>query len=222
MSLKPIIAPLAFIAALASCTQILDNQGNGASPAGPGALAGPPPGDSVNSSGDVIYNMGNTQVTVGGSSPGVLNLVTGGKPHNTANYSITFSGVKLTITEPPVLAIDAFDTANRLACGLEIAGGEFRLVSGAGTTDIGTYSGLADQHNVIMRLDLEGARCFVVINQVAQGTDGPPTQPTIEANAPFVDADFGDLDRMRIRWEDTAGASPTSYFLGRMRISKSN
>ncbi|WP_299739719.1 hypothetical protein [uncultured Roseobacter sp.] len=220
-SLKISLACLSTLAVL-GCTEVLDSQANGAAPSGPGPLAGPPAGDSASSSGNVIYNSGNTQLLADGSSSGVLNLVTGGKPHNTDSYSISFSGVKLTITEEPVLAIDALDTSGQLACGLEIAGGEFRLVSGAGTSMIGTYSGNADQHNVVMRLDLDGNRCFVVITQVAQGTSGPQIQAPIEANGPIFASSFGDLDRLRVAWEDTAGAGATSYFLGRTVISKQN
>lgn len=208
--------------ATAGCSEVLDTHSSGVGPNGPGALPGAPSGDSITATGNVLFNDGGQQLSANGTGTTGVTLITGGKPHNTTEYLINFRGVKLTITDTPVLAVDTFDTEDRQACGLEIAGGEFRLVSGNGTAVIGTYSGQADIHTVLMRLNRTAARCYVGITQVAQGTDGPLTQPEIAANAPFVSANFGDLDRMRVRWESTASSDATSYFLGRTVISKRN
>ena len=210
---------LAAAIAVSGCSEILDTHANGDGPAGPGVLAGPPDGDSISSSGGVIFNGGNIQLTSNDPLSGQINLRPGGQPHDTSDYYVNFSGVALSIADEPLLTIDALDTAGALACGLEISGGAFRLVSGQGTTEIGTYSGQADQHNIQWRLSRNAARCYVQIDQVAQGTNGPATQPTISANAPFATAGFADLDRVRIGWEDAAGTA-TSYFLGRVVISK--
>lgn len=208
--------------AVSGCSEIVDSHSGGSSPAGPGPIAGPPNGDSLTSSGNIVFNGGNIQLVAAepGQQQTGVSFQTAGQPHNTSEYSISFSGVKLTISDLPVLAIDLFDTSQQLACGLEIAGGEFRLVSGNGTTAFGTYSANADQHNVFLRLALGQNRCFVRVEQVPQGQSGPPTQPIFTSDGPFVASGFGDLDQIRFVWEQFN--SPTSYFLGRLIATKRN
>jgi len=204
-----------------SCTEILNTHSSGVGPTGIGSLAGPPEGDSVDSQGNVIYNSGNINLAVNGSSPAPsVNLVPGGKPHNTSEYSLQFSGVKLTITDQPVLTIDAIDNGGRIACGLEIAGGDFRLIGNAGPVIADTYTGAADEHRILLRIDKTGDRCFVLIEQVAQGTDGPPIKPVTNANTPFVNAGFDELDRVRVQWEQVSPEDSTQYFLGPTVITK--
>ena len=187
-------------------------------PSGP--LAGPPNGDSAQVQGEVIGN--GHSVSLMSDSSASIDLITGEKPHNTDGYTIGFSGVKLTITEEPVIAIDALDAQDQLACGLEISGGEFRLISGNGENVIGNYTGQADQHNITMRLNLGSGTCGVIINQVAQGSgpNAPNTVPTISATAPLATSGFQELDRVEVAWEDTPGDGPTQYFLGHMTITK--
>jgi len=207
----------------AGCARVLHTDFESANGPWPnGALAGPPSGDSAQVSGEVL-GLGSS-VSLLSTSSASIELITGGKPHNTQGYAIDFSGVKLTIEETPVIAIDALDASGQNACGLEISGGEFRLVSGDGENVIGSYSSNADEHRVFMRLNLGGGTCGVRIEQVAQGAGpgAPPTQPLITAIAPLVTADFEELDRLRVRWEETEGASATQYFLGHVTISKDN
>ncbi|WP_282610501.1 hypothetical protein [Pelagibius sp. Alg239-R121] len=204
------------------CTEILNTHSSGSGPEGPGAIPGAPGGDSVSATGPVIFNSGNIQLPANGTSPILVDLIVGGHPHDTSEYAISFSGVKLTITDTPVIAIDALNAVGQQACGLEISGGEFRLVSGAGAPAIGTYTGAADEHRVFLRVDLASARCFVRIEQVAQGTDGPPVQPVIVGDGPVIAAAFGELDRLRIAWEETSPGDATNYFLGPVVISKRN
>ncbi len=207
----------------ASCTEILNTHSSGAGPAEPGSLVGSPAGDSVASQGNVIFNSGNMNLAVNGSTPAPrVDLVPGSKPHNTSEYSLQFSGVKLTITDQPVLAIDAIDDGGRIACGLEIAGGEFRLIGGAGSVIADTYTGAADEHRILLRMDKASDRCFVLIEQVTQGTDDPPIKPATNANVPFINAGFDELDRVRVQWEQTSPEDATQYFLGPTVITKRN
>lgn len=206
-----------------SCSTILDTHSSGNGPAGPGSLAGSPAGDSVDSQGNVIFNGGNMSLAVNGSTPAPrVDLVPGGKPHETSEYELQFSGVKLTITDQPVLAIDAIDDGGRIACGLEIAGGEFRLIGGSGPVVADTYTGAADEHRIFLRMDKTLERCSVRIEQVAQGTNGPPIKPETQASTPFVNAGFDELDRVRVQWEQTSPADGTQYFLGPAVITKRN
>lgn len=205
----------------ASCTEILNTHSLGNGPMGAGPLAGSPAGDSVTSQGNVIFNGGNIQLAVNGSNPEPrVDLVPGGKPHNASEYSLIFSGVKLTITDQPVLAIDVIDNGNRIACGLEIAGGELRLIGGAVPVVADTYSGAADEHRILLRMDKALERCFIRIEQVAQGTDGPPVKPITFANTSFVNAGFDELDRVRVQWEQTTSQDATNYFLGPVVITR--
>lgn len=210
------------LAVLGACTEILNTHSSGDGPPGPGAIPGAPSGDSVAADGIVNFNGGTIQLVADAAVQSGVDLITAGKPHDTTEYAISFRGVKLTIFDQPVLAISALDTDGDLACGLEIAGGEFRLVSGSGTAVIGTYSFNADEHRIFLRLALGQERCFIRIEQVAQGTDGPPVQPVIVADGPFVADQFGDLDRMRVVWEPSNQGSGTSYFLGPTTISLSD
>jgi hypothetical protein len=211
--------PLLFV----GCTQILDTHSTGTGPAGPGTLPGAPSGDSVSSVGSVGYNGGNIALAADGASPAAsVELVPGGKPHNTNSYSLNFSGVKLTVTANPVLAVDVVDDAGAVACGLEIAGGEFRLIGGDGPVVIDTYTGAADEHRILMRMDKSLDRCFIRIEQVPQGTDGPPIKPVATGDAPFVDSAFDELDFVRVRWEQTSESDATSYFLGPVVITKAD
>ena len=206
-----------------SCAEILNTHSSGTGPAGPGSLAGSPAGDSVASQGNVIFNGGNMNLAVNGSSPAPrVELVPGGKPHDTSEYSLRFSGVKLTITDQPIVAIDAIDTGGRIACGLEIAGGELRLIGGARSVIADTYTGSADEHRILLRIDKASNRCFVLIEQVTQGTDGPPIKPATNANVSFVNAGFNELDRVRVQWEQTSPEDATQYFLGPAVITKRN
>jgi hypothetical protein len=209
--------PLLFV----GCTQILNTHSTGTGPAGAGSLPGAPGGDSVSSVGNVVYNSGNIQLAADGASPAAsVELVPGGKPHDTNSYSLNFSGVKLTITANPVLAIDVVDDEGAVACGLEIAGGEFRLIGGDGPVVIDTYTGAADEHRIFMRLDKNVDRCFIRIEQVTQGTDGPPIKPVVTGDAPFVDSAFDELDFVRVRWEQTSESDATNYFLGPVVITQ--
>lgn len=218
---KVILAVL--IVLTAACTEILNTHSSGDGPAGPGSLAGGPAGDSVASDGNVVFNGDNMQLSANGSTPAPrVDLVPGGKPHNTSEYSLNFSGIKLTITDQPVLAIDAIDDARRIACGLEIAGGEFRLMDGAGSVIADTYTPDGNEHRILLRMDKATDRCFVRIEQVPQGTDGPPIKPVAVANASFVSGGFDELDLVRVRWEQTAPEDATSYFLGPAVISERN
>lgn len=204
----------------AGCTQVLhtDFESDGG-PWPSGNLAGPPAGDSAEVEGEVT-GLGDA-VTLDSASAASLELITGGKPHDTTGYTIRFAGVKLTISETPVLAIDALDARGQNACGLEISDGEFRLVSGDGESSIGEYTFNADEHRVVMRLNLGSGTCGVRIEQVEQGAgpDAPPTVPLITATAPLITQDFAELDRLRFAWEDADG-SPTQYFLGHVTINK--
>ena len=208
---------------LQSCAEILNTHSSGIGPAGPGPLAGAPEGDLVAAEGNVIFNGGNIDLLADGSTPPArVDLVPGGKPHNTSEYSLRFSGIKLTTTAQPVLAVDAIDDGGRIACGLEIAGGEFRLIGGAGAVIADTYTGAADEHRIVLRMDKATDRCFVLIEQVAQGTDGPPIKPAMQANVPFVNVAFDELDRVQVQWEQTSPRNATQYFLGPAVITRRN
>lgn len=203
---------------LASCTTIIDSQGNGASPPGPGALPGPPSGDSISAAGEVLFNGGSLQLlATTGTQTGVA--FRPDEDHGTPNeYTLTFAGV-ITLIEPqPVVAVDVFDTNQRLGCGLEISGGEFRIVSGEGTNVIGTYSAQADEHRVIMRI---ADRCFVNIRQFGQGLgpNSPLTAPVIDTSAPLAARDFGVLERVQVAYEQVTPDTPGSYFLGQLTVS---
>jgi hypothetical protein len=209
---------------LLGCSEILRAEFD----TGPGVLAsgplpGPPSGDSAVVTGQVIGVGSGVSLVLGAGGPNPrLDLVTGGKPHDTSEYWVGFRGVKLTITQTPVLAIDTIDEDGRIACRLEISGGEFRLVSGAGSKVIGEYSSSADEHKVLMRIDKTAHRCFIQITQVAQGS-GPgaePTMPTITADGPFHAAAFGELDIVRFAWEQVAPGDATQYFLDDVVASK--
>lgn len=210
----------------AGCTTILNTDfesEGGPWPSGP--LPGPPRGDAAEVQGEVLGLGESVSLMSAGSAR--LDLITGGQPHNTDGYTISFTGVKLTISEVPVVVIQALDADENLACGLEISGGEFRFISGEGEQAIGQYTGNADQHRVLMRLNLGVETCFVQIEQVEQGFDGPPedapvTVPLITATAPLVTPGFAELDRLRVAWEEAQGVPPTQYFLGAVEISKDN
>ena len=221
-NIKFLLAAFTVLGILGGCTEILNTHSSGDGPAGPGPIPGAPGGDSVSATGPVIFNTGGFQLSANGSSPILVDLIAGGQPHNTSEYAISFSGVKLSITDRPVIAIDALNASEQVACGLEISGGEFRLVSGAGSPVIGNYTGAADQHRVFLRIDLASSRCFVRIEQVTQGTDGPPVLPIITADGPVIAAAFGELDRLRVAWEETSPDDATNYFLGPTVISKRN
>lgn len=205
----------------AGCTQVLhtdfDSEGG---PWPPGSLAGPPPGDSAEVQGDVL-GLGDS-ISLQSDSSASIDLITGGQPHNTSGYAIDFAGIKPTISETPVLAIDALDPEGQNACGLEISDGEFRLVSGDGESVIGEYTANADEHRVFLRLNLGSGSCGVRIEQFEQGAgpDAPPTVPLITATGPLITQGFEELDRLRFAWENTAGTSPTQYFLGHVTISR--
>jgi hypothetical protein len=214
---------IALLAALAGCTRVLHTDFTSATGPWPnGPLPGPPSGDSAQVSGEVL-GLGSSVSLLSTTAAGI-ELVTGGKPHNTQGYAIEFSGVKLTIEGTPVIAVDALDSSGHSACRLEISGGQFRLVGGDGENVIGAYSANADEHRVFMRLNLGSGTCGMRIEQVAQGSgpDAPPTQPLITALAPLITPGFSELDRLRIRWEQTEGASATQYFIGHVTISKDN
>lgn len=206
-----------------SCSTILDTHSPGNGPMGPGPLAGAPAGDSVVSQGNVLFNGGNMSLAVNGTTPAPrVDLVPGGKPHETNEYTLQFSGVKLTITDRPVLAIDAIGESGRIACGLEIAGGEIRLIGGSGPMVADTYTGAADEHRIFLRMDKTFDQCSVRIEQVAQGTKGPPIKPQAQASASFVNAGFDELDLVRVQWEQTSSDDATQYFLGPAVITKRN
>ncbi|MGB3245851.1 MAG: hypothetical protein WBB25_15055 [Sulfitobacter sp.] len=203
---------------LSSCTTIIDSHGNGSSPAGPGDLPGPPPGDSMSAAGQVLFNGGSMQLSAtSGTQTGVA--FRPDEDHgNQDEYTLSFAGVITLITAQPVVAVDVFDTSQRLGCGIEISGGEFRLVSGNGTNVIGSYSAQADEHRVILRI---ADRCFVNIRQFGQGLgpNSPQTAPVIEASAPLAASDFGILERVQVAYEQVTPDTPGSYFVGRLTVS---
>lgn len=221
---RSLLAAVLALTLLAGCAEIIRaefDDGTGVLPSGP--LPGLPFGDSAQVTGQVIFQGSTVSlfIVAGGPDP-QLDLITGGKPHNTTDYWINFRGIKLTITETPVLAFDTIDEDGRNACRLEIADGEFRLVGGAGSVAIGEYTGNADVHEVLMRLDKTNDRCFVRINQIPQGA-GPgvdPTMPVITADAPFQDSAFDELDVVRFAWEEVGPGDATQYFLDEVVASE--
>ena len=105
--------------------------------------------------------------------------------------------------------------------GLEISGGEFRLVSGNGENVIGQYTFNADLHRVLMRLNLEARTCGVRIEQFSDQGPEVPTPPLITASGPLIAESFQELDRLRIAWESIEPI--TNYFLCEdVTISKDN
>lgn len=219
-----LVATALAVPLLTGCAEIISadfDDGTGVLPSGP--LPGLPLGDAAEVTGQVIYQGSSVSLFLGAGGPDPqLDLITGGKPHNTTNYWINYRGIKLTITETPVLALDTIDEDGRNACRLEIADGEFRLVGGNGSTVIGAYTFNADTHYVLMRLDKTTDRCFVRINQVPQGS-GPgadPTMPVITADAPFLDAGFDELDIVRFAWEQVGPDDATQYFIDEVVVSR--
>ena len=212
------------LAVLAGCTTILDTQGSGSSPPGPGPLPGLPLGDSISAGGQVLFNPGNIRIFSDAETQSGVVLRPAQLRGRSAEYLVNLVGITLLISEQPVLAIDAFDVQQRLACGLEIGGGEFRLVSAGGTDPIGSYSGNADQHVILMRLSRKDDRCFVNIRQFPLGADtnAPQTQPPINAAGDFVDSAFDSLTQLRVAWEQSPPDTPTSYFIGRAVITARN
>lgn len=213
------------LGAIAGCSEILDTHATEAGYSGPGSLVGPPPGDSISAAGNVNFNGGNLQLVASGSGSGSADLIPGGQPHNTGSYLINFSGVKLTITDTPVLRVAALGDRNRVACSLDIAGGEFTLNGGAGAVVAGPYTGAADLHRVLLRLDNRSERCLVNIRQYMQGSaspNDPQTLPAVDASVPYQTAGFSELDRVRVSWENVSRTDATSYFLGPMVISRQN
>lgn len=207
----------------AGCAEILNTHSSGTGPAGPGSIPGPPAGDSVEAVGDIIFNAGNITLSSHDASPTLVDLIPTGQNQAADEYLVNFRGVMTLITPLPFIAVDLYDTAGRPACGLEIGGGEFRLVSSAGTQAIGTYTGAADEHRILLRASRTGHRCLVNIRQVAQGAgeNAPLTQPAIDASGDFVDVAFGALGRMRVAWEQGSPENPKNYFLGPVVISRS-
>lgn len=220
----PFFSSCLMVLSLSACSEILNLQSSGSSPGGPGPIPGPPPGDSVASAGAVTYNTGNITIVSTTGPQSAVSLRPRQLSRVPQNYLLNFAGVKLRIEETPILAIDTFDTQGRQACGLEIAGGEFRLVSGNGTHVIGTYTPNADTHYVLMRLSRPSHSCAVSIRQVqqGQGPDTPQTVPPINATAPFIDADFGALEEMRYTWNNPQPNRAENYFIGNVIISAGN
>jgi len=98
---------------LQGCTDILradfEDLEFGQSPDGP--LPGLPQGDTAEVTGDVIKNgTGISLFYDPNENPPVIDLVTGGKPHNTPDYGIRFWGLRTIISEQPVVMVDTFDT----------------------------------------------------------------------------------------------------------------
>lgn len=217
---------LALLGTVSGCAEILDTHGTPAGYSAPGALAGPPPGDSISSAGTVLYNGGNLQFAADGDTPDpTADLIPGGQPHNTDSYLINFSGVKLTITDTPILRITALGDGGDVACSLDIAGGQFTLNGGAGSLVAGPYTGAADLHRVLLRLDNRSNRCLLNIRQYMQGSSSPndpQTLPAIDASVPYQAPGFSELDRVRVGWVATSPSDATNYFLGPMVISAEN
>jgi hypothetical protein len=158
---------------LQGCTEILradfDDLEFGESPAG--SLPGPPSGDSAEVTGSVFKNGTGISLSYDPSrGQSSVDFVTGGKPHNTTDYSVQFWGLRTIINAQPIVVMETLDTRGNAACGLQIAGGQFRLVSGAGTSVIGSYDASGTFHDVFIRLDRVNRRCFLLIRQARRNT----------------------------------------------------
>jgi hypothetical protein len=154
-----------FALLLQGCSTIIDTHPDGTGPAGEGPIPGPPDGDAISASGDVDFLGSTIRLSSTAPQQTAIALTTAGKPHGASEYVITFTGRILSGAEQPALAIDTVDTQGRNACGLELAGGEFRLVSGAGTEAIGNYSTQFETHRVTLRLAKSVRRCTVTIQR---------------------------------------------------------
>jgi hypothetical protein len=219
-----VIAAVVGLSLVAGCAEILNTHSSGDGPAGEGPIPGLPTGDSVDATGEVLFNGGNFQLVSQDASLTRVRLIPTGQTTDYDDYLLNFSGVMTMITPLPFIAVDAIDTGARIACGIEIGGGEFRLVGGAGTAVVGTYSANADQHNILLRVSRENRLCYLNIRQFPQGagTGVPQTQAAINASGSFVDNGFTRLAEMRVQWEQPSRRNPKSYFLGPVTISARN
>lgn len=212
-------AAIASLVLAGGCATLLDTHADGTAPDGPGALPGPPGGDSLGSGGSVIFNEANVQIVSSAQTQSGVSLRPAASSSG-ADYLINLSGVMLSISPRPLMAMEVRDPVGRVACGIDIADGDFRLVQSGGAPVIGSY-GPGDLHRILLRVSRRERRCVVNIQLTPQGSDPgtAPETPPIDASGAFVASDFDSLSEFRLVWELPVSAGQTSYFLGPVRIT---
>jgi hypothetical protein len=187
------------------------------------APVSPPPGDPEDDSLSVGGPAGSVtvidsaplgskaaRIQRGGSSPAVtLECVTGGGPHNSGNYWISYRAYSPDLAVPPVTAAIVSATGQR-AFELAGASGEFRLSSGeAVDAVVGAYAANA-VHEILVRIDLDADRFWLSIG----GTE-------VASSKPFLDGGFADLRALRFSYTvPILEALPAAYVVDNVLIRK--
>lgn len=212
---------------LQGCTTILDVEFTNLPPGPPlsGPLPGSPQGDSMQVEGSVKRSGPSVDLLYAPDveRPGTLVLITGGKPHDTSDYQLSFLARRPDLEGVPTLVITSLDVQGRRAFRLLLANAEFTLEHGGGTEVIGSFNPeLA--HQVFIRINLPSQRSWFVIQDVALGEgveEGVKATFTAD-NKALLDKDFGELDRIRFEWVPLSSDVATHYWIREVKITKRN
>ncbi len=201
-----------------ACTPILDVDFNGFVAADlNGPLPGPPNGDSMSSAGNVnvtgVEDAMNFFFAPGFTLPATASFDVGGLPHDTTDYYVSFTGLRIDTVSTPTLFTLRSDNG-LTAARLRLVNGDVDLFSGLGWETLGTYD-IGLEHQVWIRLNEVSQEIYVSFSQ--EGL------PTLEANGrPYADPGFGELQSMLVEVGNLFSTEGTQYWLDDLLIQYRN
>jgi hypothetical protein len=222
VKIKTLFVLLAIIISVTGCATIFNDNfeadvvGNppSASP------AGDPPDDSLNVQGAansiVVINsipLGSMAVKIDRTAQmpqSVLECVTGGGPHASGNYFISYTAYSVNVDAVPSLTTTIKSSGGQRAFQLILTGGNYQLSSGDGMEILpGGYAANV-VHSVLIRIDMDARRFWLNIN----GTD-------VASEKPFLDAGFADVHLLRFEYPaPVLEALPGTYVVDDIVIRK--
>jgi hypothetical protein len=140
----------------------------------------------------------------------ILECVTGGGPHTSGSYFVTYKAYCVNVSTIPELTTTIKSSGGHRAFELILRGGNYQLSSGDGLETLsGGYTANVI-HSVFIGVDMDARRFWLKIN----GTDEASEKP-------FLDAGFNDVHLLRFEYPPPIlEALPGTYVIDEVKISK--
>ncbi|OQZ01714.1 MAG: hypothetical protein L3J18_13480 [Candidatus Brocadia sp.] len=141
----------------------------------------------------------------------VLECVTGGGPHTTGNYLISYKAYSILADAVPNLTTSVKSSGGQHAFQLRLTDGNYRLASGGNPDEIlpGGYAANV-VHSISVRINMDTQRFWLNVD----GTD-------VASEKTFLEAGFADVHLLRFEYpEPILEALPGTYVVDNIIIRK--
>jgi hypothetical protein len=150
------------------------------------------------------------RISRGSSFDVTLGCITGGGPHNSGTYLVTFKAYSAMESGlVPAMAISIKSSTGKMALQLIVDNSQYQLVSGDGTETLSVGYAINVVDAIKLKIDMAGGKISVDIN----GTN-------VAANRPFLDTSFEDVRELDFKYPPAILESAGIYDVDDIKICK--